>query len=464
MGSSETVKVGFLPMYIKLYDDMDPAGRAPREAYAYALADGLAERGLSVIKAPVCRTKEEFDAAAKLFNEADVAAVVTYHLAYSPSLESIEALLSLKAPIVVLDTTPDYELIDVAAEKDCIMDNHGIHGVQDMCNLLKRAGRPYTICAGHALHSDVLDETAKMCRAASAAKAFRTMKVGCVGGTFAGMGDFLISRDRYREEIGAEVFDLTPETVREVEEKLSAEEVAAEMEEDRRRFAVEITSEENYAAATRAGLIVRKWMDENGLDACTVNFLNLGRSGLSKMPFEECCKILARRKGYAGEGDTLTAGLVAALMKISPDTTFAEMFCPDWKEDVILLSHMGESNPRLGSWRPLVTDKKSKYDGGDTVAMYNCYRPGKAVIVNLAPMERGFSLILAPGELLGCGLPDGVYRKATQGWFKPEKPLRRFLREYSEAGGTHHSAMIYDPDPDELRAFGKMMGFEVVEI
>ena len=62
------------------------------------------------------------------------------------------------------------------------------------------------------------------------------------------------------------------------------------------------------------------------------------------------------------------------------------------------------------------------------------------------------------------GKKDGVYRKATQGWFKPEKPLREFLKEYSEAGGTHHSAMIYAPDREQLRAFGKMMGFEVVEI
>ena len=119
------------------------------------------------------------------------------------------------------------------------------HGVQDMCSLLKRNGRPYTVCAGHALHSDVLDEVVKMCRAASAAQAFRQMKVGSVGGTFAGMGDFLISRERYWEEIGAEVFDLTPETARKYEKEISAEEVTAETEEDRRQYTVEIACEEN---------------------------------------------------------------------------------------------------------------------------------------------------------------------------------------------------------------------------
>ena len=31
-------------------------------------------------------------------------------------------------------------------------------------------------------------------------------------------------------------------------------------------------------------------------------------------------------------------------------------------------------------------------------------------------------------------------------------------------GGTHHSALVYDVDIEELKAFGKMMGFDVVVI
>ena len=32
------------------------------------------------------------------------------------------------------------------------------------------------------------------------------------------------------------------------------------------------------------------------------------------------------------------------------------------------------------------------------------------------------------------------------------------------AGGTHHSAMIYGVDIEELKAFGQMMGFNTVVI
>lgn len=109
------IKVGYLPFFIKLYDDSNPHYRDPLFEYTKVLIRMIESQGIEVIMADeICRVKDEFDRAAKKFNDADVDAVITQHLAYSPSLESIEALLSLKAPIIVFDTTPDYELIKVA--------------------------------------------------------------------------------------------------------------------------------------------------------------------------------------------------------------------------------------------------------------------------------------------------------------------------------------------------------------
>ena len=110
------IKVGYLPLYIKLYDDSDPHYRDPMVAHMHLLVSMLEEQGLEIVLADVCRIKPEFEAAAKLFNDAEVDAVITQHLAYSPSLESIDALLSIHAPLIVFDTTPDYDLIARAAD------------------------------------------------------------------------------------------------------------------------------------------------------------------------------------------------------------------------------------------------------------------------------------------------------------------------------------------------------------
>lgn len=462
----EKIKVGYLPLYIKLYDDTDPSYRDPIANYMHTLVAMLEDQGLEVVMADeVCRVKSEFQRAVQKFNDKGVCAVITQHLAYSPSLESIDALLKLEAPIVVFDTTPDYQLIQVAAQENRIMNNHGIHGVQDMCNLLKRNSKPYYICAGHAMHSDVVGEVAGMCRAAATAKAYRHARIGSVGGSFTGMGDFLISDERYQKDIGAEVLYMTPDVVKEYLAKVTDKEVEEELALDQKKYTVEVTFEQEYKSATKSGLAIRKWMEEKNLTACTVNFLTLDICGLPKMPFPECCKILERGKGYAGEGDVLTAGLVGALFSAYPNTTFTEMFCPDWEQDVILMSHMGESNPSLAQWKPVLTDCPFNWNTcGDTVGMYTCAKEGNVALVNLAPMNDSFTLIICPGKMLDVGLEHGAYRNATQGWFKPNQKLPQFLKEYSRHGGTHHSAMVYDINIEELKAFGEMMGFDVVVI
>ena len=311
------IKVGYLPLYIKLYDDSNPHYRDPMVDYMHMLIKMLESQGLEVVLADeVCRIKPEFDRAAKKFNDAGVSAVITQHLAYSPSLESIEALLSLDAPIIVFDTTPDYQLLKVANYKGCISANHGIHGVQDMCNLLKRNGKPYYLCVGHALHSEVVSEVVGMCRAATVKKAFQTEKVGSVGGSFTGMGDFLVSDERYKNDIGVEVQYMTTEVVKEYLPKVTEEEIDAELAYDAAHYDSDITFQAEYREATRSGLAVRKWMQDNGLHAATVNFLTLDICGLPKMPFIECCKIMERGQGYAGEGDVLTAGLARCCRSI----------------------------------------------------------------------------------------------------------------------------------------------------
>ncbi len=460
-------RVGFLPLYIKLYDDANgPSYRAPMERYMNACISMLESQGIEVIKADeVCRIAPEFEAAVEKFNTEDVDAVITMHLAYSPSLESIQSLLKLKSPIVVFDSTPDYELIKAAAYEARIGANHGIHGVQDMCSLLNRYGKDYYICAGHALHSEVIAELAGVCRAATVRKAYQSMKVGSVGGSFVGMGDFLISDERYKNEIGAQVSYMTPDLAAEYLAKVTDEEIRAEIASDEENYDVQVNNREAYQAATKAGLAIRKWMKDKDLGSVSVNFLTLDQYGLPKMPFVECCKVLERGQGYAGEGDVLTAGLVGALHAVYPNTTFTEMFCPDWEQNVILLSHMGESNPRLAQWTPRVRDCKFNYNScGDTVSMYTCIRPGKVSIINLAPMEKHFRMIICPGELLNEGLCNGAYARSNQGWFKPNKAIPAFLKEYSLHGGTHHSAMVFDVDVEELKTFGQMMGFEVVII
>ena len=141
-------KVGFLPLYLELYDISSPENRPHINEINLKIAEKLRDSGMELVCAPVCRVTEEFQSAVDDFEREDVCAVMTLHLAYSPSLQSIDALCRINVPIIVLDTT-DAVQFDSMTDPAEIMYNHGIHGVQDMCNLLLRRGKKFFIEAGH---------------------------------------------------------------------------------------------------------------------------------------------------------------------------------------------------------------------------------------------------------------------------------------------------------------------------
>ncbi|MDD3214047.1 MAG: hypothetical protein PHY64_10250 [Eubacteriales bacterium] len=458
------VRVGLLPLYIKLYDDVDPALRKLQMPFLRDVAQALEAEGISVEVSEVCRVREEFAHAVENFNLLDVDAVVTLHLAYSPSLEAIDALAALKAPIVIMDTTPTFDFI-AAAGLQAIDRNHGIHGVQDLCSMLKRRGVPFQLACGHPESSGVVHAVAGLCRAAAAASAMKRMRVGLAGEPFEGMGDFRVEPETLKRVTGAHVVRLKPEDAIEINGSITDAEVEAQVARDMEQFEAELSNAENHRMEARAALTLRRWAEKNELGALTVNFSQITRAtGLIKMPFVELSRMMARGMGYAGEGDVLTASMTGALMTAFSDTGFVEMFCPDWKRGVLLISHMAEMNLALSRSKPLLTDVPFPFtDVGDTVGVFGCHRAGPAILVNLAPIRpERFTLLLANVDMIDPVGDDTELRNQIRGWMKPRVALERFLAWFSEAGGTHHSALVYDADIPSLAAFGRMMGFDVV--
>ncbi len=463
MGSK--LKIGLLPLYLELYDKAMPEARGRMESFYGIIAAELEKRGLEVLQSRVCRLKGEFADAIHGFEAAGADAIVTLHLAYSPSLESADALARTKLPILVLDTTPTHSY-GPNQDPGELMYNHGIHGVQDMCNLLVRNGKPFRVEAGHWEKSDALDRVAAWMPGARIARAMRTARVGRIGEPFRGMGDFGIPSHVLRTTIGIETLPCDPVVLRSQLPTPNDPEVEAELSADRSRFSTEGLLQESHRRSIQAGIAVRRWVEKEKLCAFTANFLAVDRaSGIPTVPFLEASKAMARGVGYAGEGDVLTAALVGALAASYPETTFTEMFCPDWAGESIFLSHMGEMNLSLSAETPLLMERPFPWTDADPpVVAVGRLKPGEACLVNLAPgPQESYRLIVAPVTMLD-GSGNGKMADSIRGWFRPRMPIADFLAEYSHAGGTHHLALVYGDVAGDVRRFGELMGWKVIEL
>ncbi len=456
------IKIGFLPLYIKLYDD-GGTKRTHMQAFYDRMAAILTNQGFEVIKTDFCRIKEEFKTAVKNFEENGAQAIVTLHAAYSPSLESVDALVGTDLPIIVLDSTEAFSLNSMESP-GAIGNNHGIHGVMDMCNLLKRNGKSYAIAAGHTSNSNVIKKTCDYIRAAVAAKALNGSKVGAFGTSFDGMGDFLISKEEAKETFGVEIVSFSDKQMKALCDKVTEEEIANEKAIYEKEFVgADVELDDYYKTGIRACLGVRKGVEEYGLSAFSVNFLDMSADNLGTMPFIECSKAMANGIGYAGEGDVLTAAFVGALLKGFKDTSFIEIFCPDWKKDKLLISHMGEMNYAVASDKPLFAIEKFSYAPvGKANKAYACFKKGQAVFGNLYKDADGkYKLLFSNVEMLD---DEPGYDDRIRGWFKANCHIDEFLEKLSEHGAIHHSFLVYDVDVKALKFFGQLLGLEVFVI
>ena len=278
------------------------------------------------------------------------------------------------------------------------------------------------------------------------------------------MGDFLVSDEEMKDRFGVEVIyngkDLIP-----IKASITDDEVKAEMEKD--FVECEQIGEIDpavHAMSTKACLTVRRWIEQKKLDAFTVNFRQIiPADGLDTMPFMEACKQMAAGIGYAGEGDVLTAAFTGALMKGFDTASFVEIFCPDWRGDTLLISHMGEYNRALASGKPELKQITFTFgDALDPVVTYGRYKPGSAVFCNVFRTQTDFAMLIAPVEMQDA--KEDRFEGVVRGWMKPAMPIAEFLEKISKAGVTHHSSLVYGARLEEIAFFAKLLGLDTVTL
>jgi L-arabinose isomerase len=458
---TDAPRAALLPLYLELYDRRRPEMRQELEPYLQRLVDGLEAEGLAVRRTGICRTREEVAEAVALAEREEAEALVTVHLAYSPSLEAVEALGATKLPIVVLDTTPD-AAFPPTVDPGRILYNHGIHGVQDLTCMLRRRGRTYEVVAGAWEASDVLARAADRVRAVRAAARLRRMKLVRVGRAFGGMGDFAVEPRVLYERFGFELEETSPEALLPYVQSVAEAAVADELAADRERYAGRV-DEEAHRRSVRLGLGLRRYLEEQRAGGFSFNFLafDASRGAVSTVPFLEAAKAMARGVGYAGEGDVLTAGLVGALLAAWPRTTFTEIFCPDWAGDRLFLSHMGEINPAVTDGTARLVEQDFAFTPAQNpVLVAGAPAAGPATLVNLAPgPEESFRLLVAPVSVE----PDAggeAFANKVRGWLRVPGGVAPWLEAYSRLGGTHHSALVLGRRAEAVAAFANHLGLE----
>ena len=159
----------------------------------------------------------------------------------------------------------------------------------------------------------------------------------------------------------------------------------------------------------------------------------------------------------------MTAAFVGALLKGYKETNFVEIFCPDWKNDMMFLSHMGEINYRIADMKPCITRVGVNYSPGTYPYVgYTRMKAGKGVYLNICRGKDDYKLLISAAQMVDYDTDkfDGSMR----GWMKTETASAEFLKKLSQNGSTHHSIFVYGASVEEMLHFGEILGIETVII
>jgi L-arabinose isomerase len=462
MEDSGKAKVGLLTLMFDLYDAI-PGLEAEMEDFARELVQLFSN--LPDVNWPgVCKNRRMVDDAMARFHEEGSDIIVVVLLTYAPSHIALRALRESRMPILVFNTQ---KLLAVEPGMDPreLIRNHGVHGVQDLANVLNRAGRRFSILTGHYMDPGVQGHLGEWCQAAWAARRLGSLKVGVLGPPLQGMGDFALDHTTLLAKLGVEVHQLSQREVAELAAAAPLGEIDSQAEADREAFKIadEVTGEE-HRESLRLEWALRHILSKGSMEAFSANFASIAEEGrLRTLPFLAASKMLRDGYGYAGEGDVLTAIAVKLMHWLCGEASFTEMFTMDFGSDSLLMSHMGESNPDLAREDCRAELVGSTLELAETpvvpILPRFSLRPGRVTLVNLTVSATGgLKMIVSEGDVLDFPTLDGVMTPHYK--FRPGKALCAFLTELAREGSSHHFALAYGSRSSQMEKVAEILGIE----
>ncbi len=461
-------KAGLLVLTLELYETLAPSLRQDREQWVRrTLMPALQPAMDAEFVGAVCRS-EEIAATIRQYEGAGVDALVVVMASYSPSQVALRALRDTRLPIVIWNTQELYA-VDSRFSLADLFANHGVHGTQDLANVLLRSGVPFHYVTSHLRDPKAVDELADFVLAAAAVRRLSKARIGLMGYPFPGMGDFAIDTTAMTAALGCAWVNLPVEDY--IRRSLNAEtaKVTQLIAEYHQTYDVagELIARDLETTA-RAELAVRGMVAEYHLDALTYQFMAFGEDDRTPtLPFVAASRLMAEGIGFGGEGDIIAAAGTTLLNWLNPPASFAEIFTIDFAGNCLFMSHMGEANTamaRRGLKIPLVARAAPITRTRERqLALVTTFEPGPATLMALTigPAQR-WRVIAAPLEILAFG----PLTPLCVPHFKLRTPVdvRRFLTAYGQAGGPHHNAVCFGDARRRLRFAAGFLGADYFEL
>ncbi|MBR9999937.1 MAG: L-fucose/L-arabinose isomerase family protein [Cyclobacteriaceae bacterium] len=459
-------KIGFLGIMQELYDKTLPDITKIQENYAREVIKQFDE----IIRFDfprAARNRKDIEDLIGKFNQDDLDGIMIVMLTYGPGMRTVRGWQMNRLPLLLANIQPRPH-VSADWNMDELTYNQGIHGAQDTANaIIRTVGNQFAVISEDWKSGDFKAYVTDWARAAQAATALRKMKVAVFGKMF-GMGDTLSDEAAFTRVIGPEVNrEYIGQVYRNMEE-INKTEITGQVEKDRKNFRIdENMPPEAHEYAVRMQLGFKKLLRDGNYSAFSAHFdVFKGDGRFRQLPMLAASNLMAEGYGYAAEGDSNTASMVAAGHYLAPNAHFTEMYAMDFKRDSMLMSHMGEGNCKIARKdRPVRLANRflgiGDLDNPPTPVF--SAEPGPATMVSLVHLEGDqFRLVSTIGEILDTEEFPNIEMPYFH--FKPSTGVRQCNDNWLLAGGTHHQTLHLGDQRQKWSMLADILGIEFVQV
>lgn len=459
-------RLGLLGLMTDGYEPNFPGITARQEAYAREIVAEMSDV-VEIYFPGAAMNRADIEAKVKKMNEMELDGMLIILLTYSQGSWAVRALQNNRLPLGFAVVQPDSEVGDDWDELRLTV-NQGVHGAQDNACAIARMGLKCQFFAGDRRDPEFKNWLRDFAKAAQTYTFLRGTKVGVIG-KMTGMNDILADDMAILNKIGPEYRYDNIGAVVQFMETTTKEEIDAVIRRDREIFDIDpkLTYESHYEAI-KMYLGFKKYLEDRGMDAFTAQFDIFKEDGRFKqLPLLAASHLMADGYGYAAEGDSLCASMVATAHCIgNDDANFTEMYAMDFKRNAIIFCHAGEGNwaTHRKDVKPQIIDRVF-LEGGLENPPTPRFTPevGRATLTSLAPVSGDkFRLIIAKGDML----PDNNMFNNEMPYFfwRPDCGPAQCVEKWLRYGGTHHEVINLGDISRRWEMLADMLDVECVHI
>lgn len=198
---AKPLTIGLLPLMLGLYEKLVPDLREKLEKLSRQLAQQVGHDHLCVIVGPVVAHDDAVDRACRDFADSQVDLLVLVLYCYAASGQIVPAVARCRLPLLLWPVQTFSRLDPDRYDDAAILTSHGIHGVQDLANILRRCKCPFGV-----MHRQPAQPPAQLLlqQWAYAGRVCQAMKQShplVLGGAFPDMLDLQLDKERFLADL-----------------------------------------------------------------------------------------------------------------------------------------------------------------------------------------------------------------------------------------------------------------------